>query len=110
MLPLSLLFKRFLKLGATAYGGPAMSGQIKQVVVGDYGWIKEQEFLHGIALCQLIPGATMVQLVTYIVYRLRGIWGALFCSGFYPSGFSHPRYSFSHLFQNAGPLVYRSPF
>jgi len=39
MLPLSLLFKRFLKLGATAYGGPAMSGQIKQAVVTDYGWI-----------------------------------------------------------------------
>ena len=55
-----------------------MSGQIKQVVVGDYGWIREQEFLHGIALCQLIPGATNVQLVTYVGYRLRGIWGALF--------------------------------
>lgn len=78
MLPLSLLFTRFLKLGATAYGGPAMTGQIKQVVVADYGWIKEQEFLQGVALCQLIPGASMVQLVTYIGYRLRGIWGALF--------------------------------
>jgi chromate transporter len=77
MFPLSLLFKRFLKLGATAYGGPAMTGQIKQAVVADYGWIKEQEFLQGIALCQLIPGASMVQLVTYIGYRLRGIWGAL---------------------------------
>jgi chromate transporter len=77
MFPLSLLFKKFLKLGATAYGGPAMTGQIKQAVVTDYGWIKEQEFLQGVALCQLIPGATMVQLVTYIGYRLRGIWGAL---------------------------------
>jgi chromate transporter len=77
MFPLSLLFKKFLKLGATAYGGPAMTGQIKQAVVADYGWIKEQEFLQGVALCQLIPGATMVQLVTYIGYRLRGIWGAL---------------------------------
>jgi chromate transporter len=77
MLPLSLLFKRFLKLGATAYGGPAMSGQIKQAVVNDYGWIREQEFLQGIALCQLIPGATNVQLVTYVGYQLRGIWGAI---------------------------------
>ena len=74
---LSLLFKRFFKLGATAYGGPAMTGQIKQAVVSNYGWLKEQEFLQGIALCQLIPGASMVQLVTYIGYRLRGIWGAL---------------------------------
>ena len=77
MLPLSLLFTRFLKLGATAYGGPAMSGQIKEVVVSDDGWINEPEFFQGIALCQLIPGATNVQLVTYIGYRLRGIWGAL---------------------------------
>jgi len=74
---LSLLFVRFLKLGATAYGGPAMIGQIKQSVVNEYGWIKEQEFLQGMALCQLIPGATNVQMVTYIGYRLRGIWGAL---------------------------------
>ena len=77
MFPLSLLFTRFLKLGTTSYGGPAMSGQIKQVVVTDCGWIREQEFLQGVALCQLIPGATNVQLVTYVGYRLRGIWGAI---------------------------------
>ena len=76
-LPLKLLFKKFFKLGATAYGGPAMSGQIKERVVSDDGWINEPEFFQGIALCQLIPGATNVQLVTYIGYRLRGIWGAL---------------------------------
>jgi hypothetical protein len=28
MLSLSLLFKRFLKLGATAYGGPAIGAQM----------------------------------------------------------------------------------
>ena len=32
------------------------------------------------ALCQLIPGATFVQLSTYIGYRLRGIWGAFICA------------------------------
>ena len=76
MLLLSLLFKRFLKLGATAYGGPAIAGQMKKAVVKDWGWMKEQEFMQGMALCQLIPGATFVQLSTYIGYRLRGIWGA----------------------------------
>lgn len=54
-----------------------MTGQIKQAVVSDDGWIREQEFLQGGALCQLIPGASMVRLVTYIGYRLRGILGAL---------------------------------
>ena len=77
MLPLNLLFMRFLKLGATAYGGPAMIGQIKETVVKKYGWVKEEEFLQEVALCQLIPGATMVQVVTYTGYLLRGIWGAL---------------------------------
>jgi chromate transporter len=77
---LKILFLRFLKLGAVAYGGPAMMGQIKQMVVGEYKWVKESDFLQGMALCQLIPGATMVQMVTYIGYRLRGFWGALLSS------------------------------
>jgi len=80
MLPLSLLFKRFLKLGATAYGGPAIAGQMKKTVVKDWEWLKEPEFMQGMALCQLIPGATFVQLSTYIGYRLRGIWGAFICA------------------------------
>jgi chromate transporter len=54
-----------------------MIGQIKQTTVNDYAWVKEEEFLRGMALCQLIPGATMVQMVTYVGYRLRGFWGAL---------------------------------
>jgi chromate transporter len=77
MISLSLLFTRVFKLGATAYGGPAMIGQIKETTVNRYGWVKEGEFMRGVALCQLIPGATMVQIVTYIGYRIRGIWGAL---------------------------------
>jgi chromate transporter len=79
MLPLSLLFKRFLKLGATAYGGPAIAGHMKKTIVKDLAWLKEPEFMQGIALCQLIPGATFVQMSAYIGYRLRGLAGALAC-------------------------------
>jgi chromate transporter len=77
---LPLLFKRFLKLGATAYGGPAIAQQMKKAIVKEWGWLKEPEFMQGLALCQLIPGATFVQLSTYIGYRLRGIWGAFTCA------------------------------
>ena len=77
MTSLRFLFTRVLKLGATAYGGPAMISQIKEAAVNRYGWVKEGEFMQGLALCQLIPGATIVQMVTYIGYRVRGIWGAL---------------------------------
>ena len=54
-----------------------MISQIKETAVNQNGWLKEEEFMRGLALCQLIPGATMVQIVTYIGYRVRGIWGAL---------------------------------
>lgn len=74
---LGQLFIKFLKLGAMAYGGPAMMGQMKQTIVNEYNWVKEEEFLRGMALCQLIPGATLFQMVTYVGYRLRGIQGAL---------------------------------
>jgi len=77
MLSLVSLFLKILKLGATAYGGPAMISQIKETVVNRYAWVKEGEFMRGVALCQLIPGATMVQIVTYVGYRVRGILGAL---------------------------------
>ena len=80
MVPLSLLFKRFLKLGATAYGGPAIAGQMKKAVVKDWELLKELEFMQGLALCQMTPGATFVMLSTYIGYRLRGIWGAFTCA------------------------------
>jgi chromate transporter len=77
MISLTLLFRKCFKLGATAYGGPAMIGLIKETAVKENGWIKEAEFMRGVALCQLIPGATMVQIVTYIGYRVRGMLGAL---------------------------------
>src|SRR5512139_3973316 len=77
MVPLTELFVRVLKLGATAYGGPGMISHIKEMAVKENGWVKEGEFMRGVALCQLIPGATMVQIVTYVGYRVRGIMGAL---------------------------------
>jgi chromate transporter len=54
-----------------------MISHIKEMAVNEKDWVKEGEFMRGLALCQLIPRATMVQIVTYIGYRVRGIWGAL---------------------------------
>jgi chromate transporter len=77
MTSLASFFSKVLKLGATAYGGPGMIGLIKETSVKKYGWVTEREFMQGLALCQLIPGATMVQIVSYVGYRIRGVWGAL---------------------------------
>jgi chromate transporter len=76
-LALGRVFLVFLRLGATAYGGPAMMAYLKSDLVGKRRWLSDQEFKEGMALCQVIPGATMVQMCTYTGYRLRGIPGAL---------------------------------
>jgi len=74
---LGRLFLAFVRLGATAYGGPAMMAHLKAEIVGKRHWLSEPEFKEGMALCQVIPGATMVQMCTYTGYRLRAIPGAL---------------------------------
>jgi chromate transporter len=69
--------RTFLHLGATAYGGLAMVEPIRRRIVQDNGWLNQREFLDGLALCQLVPGATVVQLATYVGYHLRKTKGAL---------------------------------
>jgi chromate transporter len=75
-LSLPKLFLDFLRLGATAYGGPAMMAYLRQECVGKRRWLTEQEFKEGMALCHTIPGATMMQMTTYIGYKLRRLPGA----------------------------------
>jgi chromate transporter len=70
----------FLRLGATAYGGPAMMAHLRQQCVERHRWLTEQEFKEGMAFCHLIPGATMMQMAAYVGYRLRGPAGALMAS------------------------------
>jgi chromate transporter len=76
-LSLAQVFAAFVRLGATAFGGPAMMGHLKAELVGRRRWLADQDFAEGMALCQIIPGATIVQMSTYIGYRLRGTSGAL---------------------------------
>jgi chromate transporter len=79
----SRLFLVFLRLGATAYGGPAMIVNIRKLAVGKYGWMDEKDFHDGIALCQLIPGATAFQMSEYAGYKMCGALGAFVaCTSF----------------------------
>jgi chromate transporter len=66
----------FLRLGATAFGGPAMMAHFKADLVDRRGWLTERDFAAGMALTQIIPGATMVQMATYCGHRMRGTLGA----------------------------------
>jgi chromate transporter len=70
------LFLSFLKLGLTAFGGPAMVAQIRELSTRRYQWLDETDFKNGVALCQSIPGATAMQTAAYVGLRVRGISGA----------------------------------
>ncbi len=74
--PLHQLFLSFLRLGATAFGGPAMVAHIRTMVVQKKKWLDEETFRGGVAFCQTIPGATAMQTSAFVGLRVRGVRGA----------------------------------
>jgi len=70
------LFFSFLRLGATAFGGPAMVAYIRRLAVERKHWLEDETFRSGVALCQTIPGATAMQMSAYVGIRARGVAGA----------------------------------
>ena len=80
---LSKIFLAFLKLGIVAFGGPALVEHIRKLSVERNMWLDNEAFKDGVALCQSIPGATAMQMATYVGLKTNGILGAvLSCSGF----------------------------
>jgi chromate transporter len=71
------LFLTFLRLGLTAFGGPAMVAYIRDTAVKRRGWLSAASFDDGVALCQSIPGATAMQMAAYVGLRAGGPLGAL---------------------------------
>ena len=71
------LFLLFLRLGTTAFGGPAMIPYVGEFVVKRRKWMDPQTFKGGVVLAQSIPGATLMQTVAYVGLQVRGLPGAL---------------------------------
>lgn len=72
-----VLFRSFLRLGLTAFGGPAMIAHIRELAVNRHQWLSESDFRNGVVLSQSIPGATAMQVAAYTGLRAGGIMGAL---------------------------------
>ncbi|NCO66967.1 MAG: transporter [Nitrospirae bacterium CG_4_10_14_0_8_um_filter_41_23] len=75
--PYTHLFISFLRLGLTAFGGPAMIAYIRKLSVNRNKWLDEETFKDGVSLCQSIPGATAMQMAAYVGLRSNGLIGAL---------------------------------
>lgn len=71
----------FLKLGATAFGGPAAHiALMEQEFVARREWLTHQEFLDLIGATNLIPGPNSTELAMHLGYRRAG-WQGLIVAG-----------------------------
>lgn len=76
------LARVFLKLGFTAFGGPAVHiAMMEEEFVRRRGWLDRQKFLDLLGASQLIPGPNSTELAIHIG-RERGGWKGLLVAGF----------------------------
>ena len=72
------LAQLFLKLGLIGFGGPqAHIAMIHDEAVVRRGWLKEEQFLEGVAICEMLPGPASTQTGIYTGYLRAGQLGAL---------------------------------
>ncbi len=71
------IFFAFFRLGLTAFGGPAMVAYIRDLAIKKNHWLSEESFKQGVAICQVIPGATAMQVAAYVGLRSGGPFGAI---------------------------------
>ena len=66
-----------LYVGVVGYGGPAILVQMKRIFVDEKAWLSEHDFMDGLSLAQLLPGATTVSLMAYLGHKLGRPYGAI---------------------------------
>ena len=68
----------FLRLGATAFGGPAAHiALMEREVVGRRRWLSHQAFLDLLGATNLIPGPNSTEMAMHIGYQRAGLPGVL---------------------------------
>lgn len=74
------LFYTFVKIGMfTIGGGYAMIPLIEREIV-DRGWLDKEEFMDLFAVTQTLPGVFAVNISIFVGYKLKKLWGSIFCA------------------------------
>jgi len=66
------------RIGCLSFGGPV--GQIALMhreLVEERGWVSEEQYLHALNFCHLLPGPEAQQLAIWIGWKLHGLKGGL---------------------------------
>jgi chromate transporter len=76
--PLRDIASVFLKLGTTAFGGPAAHiAMMDEEVVARRRWLTREQFLDYLGAVNLIPGPNSTELAIHIGHARAGWWGLL---------------------------------
>src|SRR3954462_9752491 len=68
----------FLRLGAMAFSGlGAALALMQHDLVTRRGWLEQRDLSDALSFTKPLPGSTVVQVVTFLGWRLRGWPGAL---------------------------------
>ncbi len=68
----------FLRLGCTAFGGPAAHiAMMREEIVRRRGWISDERFLDLLGAVNLIPGPNSTELAIYLGFVRAGMWGLI---------------------------------
>ena len=75
---LRTVLREWGRIGCIGFGGPPTHiALLRELCVTRRRWICEEDFEHGIAATNLLPGPASTQLAIFCAWRLRGIAGAL---------------------------------
>ena len=70
-----------MKIGFFTFGGGyAMLPMVKKEIVEHYNWATDEEVLDMFAIGQITPGIIAVNTATFIGYKVKGVWGAIFAT------------------------------
>ncbi|MDQ2080780.1 chromate transporter [Xanthobacteraceae bacterium Astr-EGSB] len=72
---ITAIFLVFFRIGLLSFGGGLIGWVFREVVLIRH-WLEEDEFLSGMALGQILPGANIANLTIFVGQRLRGLAGA----------------------------------
>jgi chromate transporter len=74
------IYRVFFWIGVFSFGGGLVPWMQREIVTAR-GWMKNEDFVPGIALAQVLPGVNSTNLAVFIGQHLRGLAGVIAALG-----------------------------